>query len=674
MLKPSKHTNIMKKIFAILSVAFALVSCSTEIEPAVELATNEGAMRLGVALQQSISAEEDVVIKIYKVEGEEQNLVRRYTSLNDVPEHLALLAGNYVAMAQVGEKHIVSFDKKYYVGESSFTIEAGRVADVTVDCKIQSTIVRVEYDSTVVEKLEAGYFTNVSVAESYDADAIATGDIHSLRYEESAEGYYVLPAEQTTLFWHFEGNHSVEGSIVKEGKIENVKPSVKYTLALKYSKDAPGGLVIEATVDESLEEYDDTLIFSPDPTVMGDGFNEKEQQLSINTLTYNIASLANIRKLSITADGIEYNLLSETHSGVTATKIDDSNYKVVVAPEFFTRVAGGENVVTFNVEDIDGGKLKKDISYNVQGILPLTSGDYNLWFGNVTFKANVIDSAATSVKVAYSADGATWSEVNATATAGGYYTAVGADFSAEKNYSYKLIVNSADSGKTLSCVTAAGAQLPNSDFEEWSGDYTPGGLWSSGNNSYTKDLLSKDSNGRTGSCAKAQSKAAVGKFAAGNLFTGEFLGIDISSMSGKVKFGKNFTFTARPKSFSFYMRNNEGSITHGSGSPISGTDVYSAIVLITDGNTYTVDTTDKNSFLTFDNLKNLNGVIAYGYISGQDSNSDWTLKTIELTYVDNWANMTPKVVSVSFSPSGYGDYFCGSTSSWMCIDDVRFNY
>ena len=104
MLKPSKHTNIMKKIFAILSVAFALVSCSTEIESAVELATNEGAMRLGVALQQSISAEEDVVIKIYKVEGEEQNLVRRYTSLNDVPEHLALLAGDYVAMAQVGEK------------------------------------------------------------------------------------------------------------------------------------------------------------------------------------------------------------------------------------------------------------------------------------------------------------------------------------------------------------------------------------------------------------------------------------------------------------------------------------------------------------------------------------------------------------------------------------------
>ena len=167
----------MKKIFAILSMAIALVACSTEIDPAVDLTANEGAVRLGVAFQQSISADEEVVIKIYKVEGEEQNLVRRYTSLNDVPEYLALLAGEYVAKVQVGEKHIVSFDEKYYLGEQSFTVAAGNVTPVTVDCKIQSTIVRIEYDATVAEKLNAGYFTNVSVAESYNPTAIASGDV-----------------------------------------------------------------------------------------------------------------------------------------------------------------------------------------------------------------------------------------------------------------------------------------------------------------------------------------------------------------------------------------------------------------------------------------------------------------------------------------------------------------
>ena len=107
--------------------------------------------------------------------------------MSDVPEYLSLLNGEYVAKVQVGEKHIVSFDDKYYIGEQPFTIESGIVTPVTVDCRLQSTIVKVNYDATVVEKLEEGYFTNVSVAESYDADAIATGDVHSLLYEETKE-------------------------------------------------------------------------------------------------------------------------------------------------------------------------------------------------------------------------------------------------------------------------------------------------------------------------------------------------------------------------------------------------------------------------------------------------------------------------------------------------------
>ena len=659
----------MKKIFAILSMAIALVACSTEIDPAVELNANEGAMRLGVAFQQSISADEAVIVKIYKVEGEELNLVRRYNSLNDVPEYLALLTGEYVAKVQVGEKHIVSFDEKYYLGEESFTVSAGNVTPVTVDCKIQSTIVRIEYDATVAEKLNAGYFTNVSVADSYNPTAIASGDVHSLRYEETKEGYFVLPADQTTLFWHFEGEHPVEGAIVKEAKIENVKPAVRYIVKLKYSKDAPGGIIIEAEVDESIEEVDDTLIFSPDPTVLGDGFNEKDQQLSIVTRTYNVASLANINKLAIEADGVEHNLLSGNVAGVTVVKVDDLNYKITVAPEFFVNVTGGENAISFIIEDTDGGKAKKDIQYNVQGIMPLTSRDISLWSGKATFRANIVDSAATSVKVAYSTNGTTWTEVEATAN-DGYYTATGVGFSADKNYSYKLVVDGVDSGKALSVATAAGAQLPNGDFETWSNDTTPGGLWSSGNNSFVT-LMEKASGRNGGSCAFLDSQAAVGKFAAGNLFTGSFE-MNISTMSGKVTFGKDFAFNAKPESVSFWMKNSQGQINYGDKG--SGTDKYTAMVLITDGTTYTVDTTDESSFLLFDTLGSKPGIIAYGYINSDDSNADWVEKTVQLTYVPGYEQMTPKKISVSFTPSGFGDYWCGSTDSEMYVDDVRLNY
>ena len=659
----------MKKLFALLSVVLVAVSCSNDIDTSVELAQGEGAMRLGVAMPAALEKDTTVVIKIYKVENEEQQLIRRYDSMNDVPEYMALLAGDYVAKVQVGEKRAVSFNDKYYYGEAEFSVEKSVVTNVTVDCKIQSTIVHVNYDETIAEQLSEGYFTTVAIAESYDSDAIATGDVLSLTYTETRDGYFVMPEGQTSLFWHFEGTHPVEGNLMKEALIENVKPSAKYTITLKYSKDAPGHLIIEASVDETLETFDDVIIFSPDPTVMGEGFNEKDMQSSVVERTYNVASLANIRKLSLTADGVEYDVLKGSVNGVTVAKVDDLNYKVTVAPEFFNVVAGGQNAITFNVEDTDGGKLKKDINYNVQGVMPLNSSDYNLWSRKVTFKALVLDAAATSVKIAYSADGATWTELDATVS-GDYYTAVGTSFSAEKNYSYKLIVNSADSGKALVHATAMGNQLPNANFESWSDDKTLGGLWSSGNNSFV--TLMKQAAGRNGgSCAFLDSQAAVGKFAAGNLFTGSFE-MNISTMSGKVTFGKDFAFNASPKSLSFWMKNTQGTINYGD--KASGTDKYTAMVLITDGRTYTVDTTDESSFLTFDSLSTQPGIIAYGYIHSDDSNADWVMKTVELTYVAGYENMTAKKISVSFTPSGYGDYWCGSTDSEMYVDDVVLNY
>lgn len=653
----------------------------------VEMASSEGAARFGVALQQGVTADDTVVLKIYKVEGEELQLVRRYDNLADVPEYLSLLKGDYVAKVQVGEKQIVSYDKKYYAGEQSFTITEGAVATVTVDCKLQSSIVVVNYDATVAEKLSEGYFTTVAVAENYDADAIATGDVHSLRFEETKEGYFILPAEHTSLFWHFEGTHPVEGDIVKEAVIENVKPAAKYTITLKYSKDAPGNLVLEATVDESIEEVDDTLIFSPDPTVMGDGFNEKEQQLSTNSRTYNIASLATIDLLTISIDGVEYNLLGEGIEGVTVVKLDDMNYKATLSHTFFNNVAGGQHDLTFHIEDTDGGKLTKAINYNVQGILALTASDYSLWHGTATFKANVVDASAAAIKIAYSTDGTTWSTVDATAAGNGLYTANSAEFVCERNYTYKLIVDDVEYGKTLSLTTPAGAQIPNGDMERWSKPtwWLPYGngdapFWLTGNEggnmagavlTQPSEDVRPGSTGTQSAYLKSQkaSVMGIGKFAAGNLFTGTFA---MNGLDGIVTFGRDFQFTGKPKSLSFWLKNNEGTINEGSHA--SGTDIYTIMVLITDGSTYAVNTKDTSTFLSMESLATRDGIIAYGYIQGSDSRAEWTEETINITYREDMKSVTPKKIVISFTPSGYGDYFCGSTNSWMYVDDIVLNY
>ena len=684
----------MKKLLALLSVVLVAVSCSDNIDSSINVDYGEGAVRLGVvtrtAESSAIDAETPVVIKIYKVENEEQQLIRRYTSVNDVPETLALLAGNYVAKVQVGDKQAVSFYNKYYYGEAKFAVEAGIVTPVTVDCKLLSTVVSVAYDASVTEKLSEGYFTTVAIAESYDADAIESGDVLSLKYTESKDGYVIMPEGQTSLYWHFEGTHPEEGDIVKEGLIENIKPAAKYTITFKYSKDAPGNLVFEATVDESVEEYDDTIIFSPDPVVLGDGFDMTETQLSTTaSRKYNVTSLAAIETMNVTIDGVEYNLLESAPAGITVTKIDDMTYTVYVENSFFNGVTGGKQSLSFYIKDADGGELdNKAIEYNVQGITPLSAEDYSLWFGTATFKANVVNTAASSVKIAYSTDGTSWTEVAAVA-GDGIYKADIADFACAKNYSYKLIVDGVEYGKSLQLATPAGAQIPNGDMERWSKPtwWLPYGegdapFWLTGNEggnmagatlTQSSDDVRPGSAGSKSAYLKSQKATVmgIGKFAAGNLFTGTFA---MNGLDGIVTFGRDFTFTAKPKSLSFWMKNNEGTIDEGS--KASGTDKYTAMILITDGTTYAVNTKDESTFIqiTKEGMESLKGVIGYGFLTGADSRSEWTEETIEITYREDMKNVKPKKIVVSFTPSGYGDYFCGSTSSWMYVDDIVLNY
>lgn len=664
----------MKKILSIVAMVLVMASCSKDnyTEPVV-YNEGEGAARMSVALASDVAADEAVSIKIYKVTAEgERQLIRRYTSINDLPDYMSLLADNYVAVVEVGQKRTATFDGKFYRGESEFEVKPKVVTPVSVECSLLSTIAAVQYDATIAETLNEGYSTTIAIAESYDQSAVDSGDVFALNYTASSEGYFILPEAQTTLVWHFEGEHPVEGAIVKEGTIANVKAAAKYTVKLKYSADADGSLTITATVDETIEEFDDNISFSPDPTIVGVEFDISEEQSSVTeSLTYKVSALAAIETFVISADGVEYDLLNDTVAGITLNKTDDMNYTVTIADDFFVLVPGGKNDITFIVEDVDGGKLEKPVTYNVQGVLPMTESDYDLWFGDATLKALVLNTSATSVKIAYSTDGSTWSEVDTVAGADGLYTAAVADFAANKSYYYKLIVDGKDAGKGLVHTTANGAQLPNGDFETWNSNTQPGGLWSSGNNNFTT-LMTQSTDAHSGSySANLKARAAVGTFAAGNLFTGSFE-LNISTMSGKVTFGKDFSYTARPTKVTFWMKNNQGQISHGD--KVSGTDPYSAMVLVTDGTTYTVDTTDESTFLTADNLKDKSGIIAYGYLSDTDSNSDWVQKTVELTYVDNWRSMTPKKVSVSFATSAYGDYFCGSTDSWMYVDDIVFHY
>ena len=330
----------------------------------------------------------------------------------------------------------------------------------------------------------------------------------------------------------------------------------------------------------------------------------------------------------------------------------------------------------------------KVVLYVVQGIAPMTSSDYDIWFGSANVKATICNTASSDVKIAYRANGGEWTSVTAKYTSANLYTATFA-IGVESTYEYKLVVDGVDFGSTYSISTPAGVQLPNSDFERWhtSSDivypYASGDspFWLTGNEGSnmagaTLTQASKDVRpGSTGTySAYLESQFAsvfgIGKFAAGNLFTGTF---SLSGTNGTVGFGRDFAFTAKPKSITFWMKYNEGTIDQGS--QASGADLCSVMVMITDWATpYAVNTADSSTFFTVDDLPTMKGVIGYAAYQSKVSNTEWTEYTLDITYREDMANVRPKKIVVSFTPSGYGDYFCGSTNSWMYVDDIKLNY
>ena len=684
----------MKKIYRFIlcaSIALLSVACNNQAEQSVEMAENEGVLALSIDFEGTradVDPTAEFELKIYRYAADNsKELVRKYTKLTDIPEYIWLIKDNYCAQVKVGTKTLASFTDKYYTGTADFAITAGSVESVTVDCQMVNIPVAVAYDTTVGAQFTGEYYTYVSAANSFDLEAAKSAKVPTLKYTDSTEGYFILPDGTTNISWYFYGTDG-QTPLTASGVIENVEAQKRYTLKFKYSKDAPGGLTLVATVDTSVEHRDDSVAFSPDPTVKGVGFDASAPCDYVSgTRSYTIAALDTISQLNITYGDTTYDLINTTYGGIAVTKVSAKEYSVALSEAFFATLNGGAQTIAFRIKDASGGVGYQECTCFIEGILPLES--YDLWFSTANFSAYCYISEG--ITIGYRVAGGEWAQLPVTASGvENLYNATATDFAAATTYEYALFENGVQLGLALSITTPAGTQIPAAGFEEWStaSDKAvcpaadPYALyWDTGNHATASlvgsQLTVSSTDVRPGSTGVNSAymksiKAAVmgiGKFAAGNLFTGTFA---MNGLDGIVTFGRDFNFTARPASLSFWMKNNEGTINEGSHA--SGSDIYTIMVIITDGTTYAVNTKDESSFLKVDQLADTKGVIGYGYISGSDSRAEWTQETINITYVESMKSVKPKKIVVSFTPSGYGDYFCGSTSSWMYVDDIELVY
>lgn len=712
----------MKRLYRYLIPMLGLAAAGCSESPrSLDEATATGTLTMKVSTRSEVSSAteydpmEHLTVSICNSDGKP---IRKYTSEADIPERLELLAGAYSVSVEAGEKAAASFTRRFYKGEEPFTVTPGANTPVEVTCTLQNSVVEAVFDETIAENFGSEFEVRVMPGASYDesrADAAST-----LRYTENAAGYFTLDEGVDALSWRFSGTHASKGAVEKSGTIPEVRTPGKYTLTFRYSPDLPGFIEgVAIRVNDSTDDFDDTIIWSPDPTIEGVGFEISETQRYLGgEKRFLITTVKPTTAATLTFDGKPYDLLaavSTPTAGLAVVKTAENALTVTLSDDFFTGCTGGDHTLRFDAADNGGGNGSAECIFALQGVLAPSAADYDLWANTVTLRARVFDPSVTTVTFGLRTKNGSWQELAGTDSGDGYWTAtLGAEWVestnendqtiytptagtgvwAEGEYECRAVIGEQES--LASFTTSGGQSIPGGDMEDGSmscfnNDH--GSFWDSGNNSMSAPLCIQSSfSGMGGSyCARLQANKPIllVNLAAGNLFTGSFAQ---SGTSGSVSFGQPYDWQARPREMHvLYYAETLGQVNQNQhGGPLATGEqdqarIYVAIVDWSAAHTVTSGSSAPKGI--WDPTKGIYGgdnatqnegkIIAYGSIFIEEQSSGGEMIPLDLTlhYYDKETKPSGNyTLVISCATSAYGDFMNGCTSNVLYLDDFQWVY
>ena len=280
------------------------------------------------------------------------------------------------------------------------------------------------------------------------------------------------------------------------------------------------------------------------------------------------------------------------------------------------------------------------------------------------------------------ANASSWSTLPASNVSvnGSRYTATFTGLTGSTAYQYRVTVDGV-AGAEQSFTTAPATPLENGGFENWYMDdkiYVPNAtgsrFWGSGNPgaaSFIGNLTTPTSDAVSGQAALLESKDAVIKLGAGNIFTGDFT---LDGTNGILHFGQ--PFTTFPTALRLYYKYTSTTINRigeqvGALESLRGRpdSCHIYIALSDKSEPYEIRTrpSERKMF-----NKNDANIIAYGEFISAQTISSYQQITIPLDY--RATNRTPKYIVIVCSASKYGDYFIGGEGSTLWLDEMELIY
>ncbi len=622
-----------------------------------------------------------------------RGLIRKFKGLDNIPELISLKSGKYLAEAWTGDSVSASFGSKFYRGMQEFTIADGDNKALSLKCNIANVVVSVNPDALSLGITE-GIIQNVERAHEYVLNITAEA-----------------------------GGNNQGGALIKI-RIDDI-PLIEEVVEI-YGRPTIEG--VEFNIDEQVvgipgtpegekNAFTDKIVY-----VRGyEGIYRLQLRGGQNfqELGHIIADLnliqSDINKAELEAHGITWDGPNDVYDAATGKRM--AEMRITFKKAFFDHLPQKDTEYRLDIIARDNQAQPKDRTKTLRVATSEAAVEVKapveaapapdpenepmaVLSKSATLTGYVMAEDATDYGIKYRKQGdSEWIRVAAQTTraARTEFTVSLTGLEPNTTYEYAAYASGYDDGEIQTITTESVFVIPNSSMEEW-GEYqastllgtktvkfpgTERNFWDSGNAgaAAANDILTEPSSVMINSGAtsvKLTSKECgllgIKKFAAGNLFAGEYVKTD--GTDGVLSFGRPYD-GSHPSKLSVYV-NYRPAVGSGKGA----NDSYIASGQMDQGQIYVALSTEAVEIRTkSSNQKLFNPddacILAYGQLTlTENFGPDGGLEKIEIPieYYDRAKNHKPKYLVIVCSASKYGDYFSGGPGSTMYLDDFELIY
>lgn len=704
----------------------ALVSCKED----TGIADAEGVLKLSVGVSdkvevvsRSLVEEEQNVLgencKIRIYSGE--TLVQKYQGIDNLPAEIALANGNYSVRVTAGDSVAASFEQRFFEGIKEFAIAKGETSTVEVNCGIANTVVAIAWDQSLQEVFKGDCQVTITSA---------TGELVYSSANADAKGYFSLPEDNRKLTCKFSATTLGGEEYVRTTELSDVKDATLYNLTYSYSsieQGTTGGAALQIQIDETpLIEEEHVITIKQRPVITcKDGEEttydlEQPMYLELNAqkdFYVQVATSSTLNSLMIQNENFkqwgfivnQFDMLelegqeeALKQFGISVSEkkqtLTGDVWTILFAKNLVAQMTGAEGSVSTTIEAVDAAGKSRKVVWNIVASNATVVTDeiipYEVWTSKATLRGTVTTALESVPKFRYRAKNtADWTTVEATLVENAFSKEI-TGLTPGTTYEYQAMDGEKASSITYEFTTETAFQPENASFEYVSGScplwiYGEGQSmwWDSGNKGSSmgsKNLTTQDGSiYKDGKYSlKLASTSILGNFAAGNVFTGQFLGTE-SLKYGILGWGR--PCTSRPKALKVWVRYTPGTVDFGG--HIAKGESDNGIIYVAVGDWQSTDSSYGAEWPVVVRTKGPSlfdphdsGTIGYGeqiFTENYGTDTETSMKeiTIPLDYEGYGGyDRKPKSIIIVAAASRYGDYYEGSTSSVMWLDDMELIY